>query len=253
MENEERTEDRTQAARVLSMALKLTTQLDRQEILKGFIESSASITGARYGAVAVFNDQGETVNFMWTGIPEEMAAKIGHPPVGHGVFADIPDNHFLIVNDMTHYINRFPWPKHHPVMENFLGAPVRIGGRVFGRLYLSDKPGGFSRIDGRNCELLAQAVAIAVQNSDVLASIAAKGDEERQQERVSIAGTLEKSAASQLDTSSNTLVQVRDELATQAQVPQSVLNRLDVAIRSINDSSEKIRSIISSLNVPGDE
>lgn len=253
MENEDRTEDRTQAARVLSMALKLTTQLDRQEILKGFIESSASITGARYGAVGVFNEQGETVNFMWTGISEEQAAKIGHPPVGHGVFADIPDNHFLIVNDMTHYINRFPWPEHHPIMENFLGAPVRIGGRVFGRLYLSDKPGGFSRIDGRNCELLAQAVAIAVQNSDVLANIAAKGDEERQQERVSIAGTLEKSAASQLDTSSDALVQVRDELAAQAQVPQSVLNRLDVAIRSIDDSSEKIRAIISSLNVPENE
>lgn len=250
---QEHTEERTQAARVLSMALKLTTQLDRQEILRGFIESSAAITGARYGAVGVFNDQGETVNFMWTGISEEQAAKIGHPPVGHGVFADIPDSHFLIVNDMTHYINRFPWPEHHPIMENFLGAPVRIGGRVFGRLYLSDKPGGFSRIDGRNCELLAQAVAIAVQNSDVLASIAAKGDEERQQERVSIAGTLEKSAANQLDTSSNALVQVRDELAAQAQVPQSVLNRLDVAIRSIDDSSEKIRTIINSLNVPGDE
>ncbi|MBR6459994.1 MAG: GAF domain-containing protein [Actinomycetaceae bacterium] len=253
MQHEEHAEERTQAARVLSMALKLTTQLDRQEILKGFIESSASITGARYGAVGVFDEQGETVNFMWTGIPQEQAAKIGHPPEGHGVFADIPDNHFLIVNDMTHYINRFPWPEHHPIMENFLGAPVRIGGRVFGRLYLSDKPGGFSRIDGRNCELLAQAVAIAVQNSDVLASIAAKGDEERQQERVSIAGTLEKSAANQLDTSSQSLIQVRDELAAQAQVPQSVLNRLDVAIRSIDDSSEKIRSIISSLNVPENE
>ncbi|MBR5950456.1 MAG: GAF domain-containing protein [Actinomycetaceae bacterium] len=250
MQFDERTEERTQAARVLSMALKLTTQLDRQEILRGFIESSASITGARYGAVGVFNEQGETVNFMWTGMSEEMAARIGHPPEGHGVFADIPDTHFLIVNDMTHYINRFPWPEHHPVMENFLGAPVRIGGRVFGRLYLSDKPGGFSRIDGKNCELLAQAVAVAVQNSDVLASIAAKGSEERQQERISIAGTLEQSAANQLDTSSNALIQVRDELAAQAQVPQSVLNRLDVAIRSIDSSSEKIRAIVSALNVP---
>ena len=242
-------DDRTQAARVLSVALKLTTQLDRQAILSSFIESAASITGARYGAVAVFNKAGETVNFMWTGMSEEDATLIGHPPTGMGVFAHIPDDHFLIVNDLARFFDRAPWPSNHPVMDNFLGAPVRIKDYIFGRLYLSDKPGGFTRIDGRNVELLAQAVAIAVQNADVLTSIQANEIAERVAERSAIANVLEKSSAAQLDISSESLTSVRDELARQASVPQSVLNRLDIAIHSISDSSSKIRSIIESLDL----
>lgn len=240
-------EERTQTGRVLSMALKLTTQLDRQAILKGFIDSSTQITGSKYGAVGVFNEEGETVNFVWTGISEEHASRIGHPPIGYGVFADIPDDHFLIVNDLSAYTNRYPWPKNHPIMENFLGAPVRVREYIFGRLYLSDKPGGYTRIDGRNVELLAQAVAVAVRNSDVLATMQAEESAQRLQERAAIAERLETSAATQLEASSGALTQVRNELARQASVPQAVLNRLDVAIYSIGDSATKVRNIIDSL------
>lgn len=154
---------------IISHALALTTRLDRQSVLQNFVDSSVLLTGAKYSALAVLDSAGETLEFVYTGIPRQLAAHIGHPPMGHGVFGDLPSETYLIVNDLEHYENRYPWPQHHPHMESFLGVPMRIHSRVFGRLYLGDKEGGFLPQDGKNMELLAQAASIAVENSRLYA------------------------------------------------------------------------------------
>ena len=48
--------------------------------------SRSQITGARYGALGVLDEDGETIErFITEGISDEVRAAIGHPPVGHGI------------------------------------------------------------------------------------------------------------------------------------------------------------------------
>ncbi|MDN6487258.1 MAG: GAF domain-containing protein, partial [Ancrocorticia sp.] len=115
--------------------------------------------------MAVLDSRGETLQFVFSGIEPWLADKIGTPPKGHGLLGDIPDDRYLIVNDLK----GGDYPPNHPHLHNFLGVPIRIQDRVFGRRYLSDKDGGFTDDDGNNMLLLAQAAAIAVENSRLYA------------------------------------------------------------------------------------
>ncbi len=156
-------------ASVMTHALDLTTRLDRQSVLQTLVDSAVELAGCKYGALSVLDSEGETLQFVFTGIDHWRAERIGPPPKGHGVFGELQDEHYLIVNELEGHPTRHPWPKHHPHMTSFLGCPIRIRDRVFGRLYLSDKPGGFTDEDGKHIELLAHAAAIAVENSRLYA------------------------------------------------------------------------------------
>ncbi len=159
----------TDLTSAISRALDLTTRLDRSSALQSFVESAVQLTGAAYGALAVLDSAGETLEFIYTGLPDSLAHYIGNPPAGHGVFTDIPTEGYLIVNDLLTYPHRYPWPEYHPIMSNFLGLPMHIHSRVYGRLYLAEKPGGFTDHDGRAMVLLSRAAAIAVENSRLYA------------------------------------------------------------------------------------
>lgn len=152
-------------ARVITRALELTTRLDQQSALQTFVDSAIEVTSCKFGALAVLDSRGETLQFVFSGIEPWLADKIGTPPKGHGLLGDIPDDRYLIVNDLK----GGDYPPNHPHLHNFLGVPIRIQDRVFGRLYLSDKDGGFTDDDGNNMLLLAQAAAIAVENSRLYA------------------------------------------------------------------------------------
>lgn len=150
---------------VMTYALELTTRLDQNSILQSLVESARTITGAKYSALGIVDSHGKTLQFVFSGLSQSTAEKIGHPPLGKGMFSDIPPDDRLIINDLETYGNRSSWPKFHPVMKNFLGVPIRAHGRVLGRLYLADKETDFTELDGDNITLLGQAAAIAVENA----------------------------------------------------------------------------------------
>lgn len=70
---------------IISHALSLTTRLDRASVLQAFVESAITLTGATYGALSVLDSRGETLEFVYSGIPKNLANHIGMPPKGHGV------------------------------------------------------------------------------------------------------------------------------------------------------------------------
>ncbi|XCB30199.1 GAF domain-containing protein [Arcanobacterium hippocoleae] len=150
---------------VLSKALELTTTLDRDTALQYFVDSACELTGARYAALGVLDTHGDTIEFHYSGLSKEIGSKIGSPPVGHGVFADIPERGALIVNDLKRYAHTAGFPAPHPVMHNFLGVILPANDQVWGRLYMADKPGGFTKTDAENMELLARGAQIAIQNA----------------------------------------------------------------------------------------
>ncbi len=153
--------------RLLEAALTLTGQLDLPDVLQDFVDLAAELTGARYSAMGVLDNLGSTVLFVHHGMDDRLEQLIGHAPHGEGLFAEIPVDSPLILEDLTQHPAFSGFPKDHPPMGSFLGVSVRIDEQVFGRLYLAERPGGFSAEDAAQIEYLARAAAIAIANSRV--------------------------------------------------------------------------------------
>lgn len=151
--------------RLLGAAIGLTSSLEVDDVLSGFVDSAAALTDARFAALAVLDNRGDTANFVHHGVDEATARALGHAPHGHGIFALIPNEGHLLLNSITDHPAFRGWPAAHPRMANFLGVPVRIREQVFGRLYLADKDGGFTEDDAHAMEQLASAAAVAVVNA----------------------------------------------------------------------------------------
>lgn len=138
-------------------------QVELSSILRSTVETAMELTGARYGALGVLGEHGALLDFVHIGIPDEQAKAIGHPPRGEGVLGTISKrSQTLRLLDITAHTDSVGFPEHHPAMETFLGTPVRAGDRVFGNLYLTDKPDGFTEQDQILVELLAVTAGSAV-------------------------------------------------------------------------------------------
>lgn len=152
---------------LMGAALDLTAQLDLEVLLTHLVDRAARLTGARFAALGVLDARGETTAFVHTGMDRQSARMLDHPPRGHGVFSLIPANDYVILEDLMEHPAFEGFPPGHPPMHGFLGLPVRIRGRVYGRLYLTDKPGGFTTEDAEQMVSLAEAAGVAVENSRI--------------------------------------------------------------------------------------
>lgn len=152
---------------LIQAALDMTKQLDIHEVLQQFVDQACSLTGAAYGALSVLDAWGETVMFLHHGFEANEASEIGHPPVGKGMIGAIPQTDALIINDIASHPLFTGFPAGHRRMQNFLGVPVQMRGRAFGRLYLTDKPRGFDADDVKLLKILGNVAGVAVENARI--------------------------------------------------------------------------------------
>lgn len=153
--------------RMLTAALELTSQLDLPDVLQDFVSLAAEITGAAYSALGVLDHMGTTVVFVHHGMSPETVALMPHTPRGVGLLGRIPVDGTVVLDDLTTSPDYTGWPEGHPLMREFLGTPLRINDQVFGRIYLANKPGGFTEDDVTNVHLLARAAGVAIMNSRI--------------------------------------------------------------------------------------
>ncbi|MDG4862868.1 GAF domain-containing protein [Streptomyces sp. T-3] len=144
--------------------LHLHTTLDR------IAETAASLTGAKYAAIGVINDKGDGLSdFVTHGISEQERELVGDLPDGRSglLGALIRDPVTLRLDDLTADPRAVGFPPNHPPMRTFLGVPIRVGGEVFGNLYLTEKQGGggFSVYDLHMVKVLATEAGIQIGNA----------------------------------------------------------------------------------------
>lgn len=121
---------------------------DLQALLDQLVRTAVETTGARYGALGVLGEHGQLSEFRHKGMDPSTVALIDHLPVGKGVLGTIiRTGEPLIVEEITRHPDSIGFPEGHPEMGPFLGVPVRAGEKIFGNLYLTDKPGGFDEDD----------------------------------------------------------------------------------------------------------
>lgn len=140
-------------------------QTDLDALLDVTVSTAMELTGARYGALGVVGEHGTLTRFIHHGLDDETAKRIGHPPEGRGVLGLITKTgEAYRLDKIADHPDSHGFPPHHPLMESFLGVPVRAGTSIFGNLYLTDKPDGFTDDDQSVVEALALLAGSAVNS-----------------------------------------------------------------------------------------
>jgi signal transduction histidine kinase len=149
----------------------LVGELDPEAVLERILEEARAITGARFAAVGVLDEERHQLDrFFTAGIDPATRRAIGHLPRGRGVLGVlIEDQRPLRLEDVGAHPYSYGFPPGHPPMRTFLGVPIVIRGQGWGNLYLTEKEGDepFTEADEEAAVALAQWAAIAIENARV--------------------------------------------------------------------------------------
>src|SRR5687767_8749364 len=160
--------DSERLERLVEVGRSLVAELNLPNVLDRVLEVAREITGARYAALGILDEEKrELEQFLTVGIDDEQRARIGSLPRGHGVLGLlIRDPRPLRLEDVGSHPDSYGFPPDHPPMKTFLGVPVLIRGEAWGNLYLTDKADGpFTDADEQALLVLADWAAIAIENA----------------------------------------------------------------------------------------
>ncbi len=216
---------------------------DLAEILQKLAQRAKDVTDADYAAISTFDEHGVLTRFVYTGISEEQARRLGEPPRGRGLLGELwHRDRSIRLADVSEHPNYSGWPEGHPEMAAFLGVPIRAGGRAIGSLYMT-------RDRGRANFTTADEVAAAVLALQAGVSLSYAMARERTgrlfllEERVRIAhdlhdGTIQSLYALGLEF---------DGLAARQGFPDEVRRSLRHGVERINELIADIRTYITML------
>lgn len=159
--------------RLLEAALALSSELDTEAVLQRIVEGAASVAGARYAAIGIYDSSGTITNFVHHGIDEATARAIGDLPHGRGMLGEvIVANGPIRLDDLGNDPRSVGFPPNHPPMHRFLGVPITRGGRRYGNLYLTEKSEdrAFDSDDEAFVTALAAFAAGAIESAQLAAT-----------------------------------------------------------------------------------
>src|SRR5687767_2756332 len=137
-------------AGLVEAGLALASELDLDALLQRIADLAREVVGARYAAVGVVGDDGLLLRFVYSGIDRETADAIGDLPHGRGLLGVlIEGGRPMRMREISQHSDSYGFPPNHPEMHTFLGVPIVVRDRIYGRLYLTEKQGGaeFSKDD----------------------------------------------------------------------------------------------------------
>ena len=156
---------------LLGASQSVVEAIDLPALLRRIVEAAVVLVDAEYGALGVIAPEGDLLEeFVYVGLDDAHAARIGHLPEGHGLLgALISDPHPIRLPEMSVDSRAAGFPPHHPAMTSFLGVPVRVRNEVFGNLYLTNRRDGtFTDEDEQLITALATTAGFAIDNARLL-------------------------------------------------------------------------------------
>jgi diguanylate cyclase (GGDEF)-like protein/putative nucleotidyltransferase with HDIG domain len=142
-------------------------------LLSRSVAMGTELTGAAYGAVSIWDEEGKNIYFFTAGLDPTEVAHLGEPPSGSGLLGQVCGAPGPIrLSDAGSHLGSIPLPPGHPAIGSFLGVPIPSIGRWKGAYYLIDKGSSeaFSLADEQLGEMLAAYVAAAVVTRQLAAS-----------------------------------------------------------------------------------
>lgn len=145
--------------------------LDLSTLLRTIVETAVDLVDAKYGALGVLAADGSLEQLVQVGMSASEVEAIGHLPKGIGLVGALTDEQRPIrLRHLTDDPRSRGFPAGHPPMDSFLGIPVRVRGRVYGNLYLTNKSTGeFSAEDEQLVTSLASTAGFAIENARLFA------------------------------------------------------------------------------------
>ncbi|HET9162450.1 MAG TPA: GAF domain-containing sensor histidine kinase [Solirubrobacterales bacterium] len=159
--------DEHRLRRLIDVGRGLVARLDLDAVLSEVVEVARELTGARYAALGILDeDRRELERFIYVGIDAEARKRIGDLPRGRGVLGELIRNPApLRLREVGEHPRSYGFPAGHPPMHSFLGVPIVVRGQVYGNLYLTEKKGGgFDDADEEAVTILAEWASVAIFN-----------------------------------------------------------------------------------------
>ena len=227
----------------------VTAELSLDSVLNKVVERARALVGARYGALSVVNDDGTIQTFITSGISPEVRARIGPPPVGHGLLGVVlHEGERLRLTDIGKDPRSYGFPPNHPAMRSLLAVPINCKGPFVGNLYLSEKESGreFTAGDEETLERFAVQAAIAIDNAHLHRQVA---DLAVAQERLHIAHEMHDGIAQVLGYV-NTKVQAATEYIRREKTEEGLIQLRELAAAAREAYGDVREAIVDLRTLP---
>jgi len=213
------------------------------EILTRLAGRAREVTSADFAAISTFDENGVLTRFIYTGMSEDQARKLGDPPRGRGLLGHLSSiDRPLRLDDLQKDPGYTGWPDGHPDMCAFIGVPIRAGGRTIGSLYMTrvreNEP--FNEADEASAAVLSLQAAVSLS----------AGLARERTGRISLLEERERIAHDLHDGTIQTLYAIGlecDALSHREDFPQEARDAFSGAVARVNDLISDMRGYISVL------
>jgi signal transduction histidine kinase len=160
-------EARDHLAKLLEATRAINSELNLQSTLRNVVQVARELVSAKFGAIGVISPEGTLEAFIHVGLADDVVARLGPPPTGRGILgAVIAEKQPIRLADLAEDHRSVGFPEGHPPMADFLGVPVRVGGTIYGNLYLTGSAHGeFDDLDEKIMLTLAGMAGTVIANA----------------------------------------------------------------------------------------
>lgn len=147
--------------------LEVSGELVLDAVLQKVVDHARLISHARFGALAVYREDGTIRTFVTSGLSPEERRAIGDLPRGRGLLGLVlHQGERLRLANVGEHPGSVGFPPHHPAMRSLLAVPVEGVGPYRGNLYVAEaEEGGFTAEDEETMSRFATMAALAVGNA----------------------------------------------------------------------------------------
>lgn len=160
---------------LVELNLQLGSETDLRRLLQNFGRSARQIVGARYSITAILDESGKHFRHLFTsGMDAEAAAQLGSWDPGTGVLKNLlRDGRCIRLRNPGGDPEALGFPRSHPPVHSWLGAPIASPTRVYGYIGLTDRIGHheFSCEDERLARILAAQTGRIYQNGSLYSEV----------------------------------------------------------------------------------
>ncbi len=157
-------------ARLSEASLHINESLEFEEVLQGVLDSARSLTGARFGVIALMDPAGLSKEFLSSGMTTEESGALWETPDGvrffdylNGIMGP------LRIRDLLGYFREAGLPELRvPIpVSAFLMTPIRCRGDRVGNIYIAKSGPGeeFSRDDEETMTLFSSQAGLVIDNA----------------------------------------------------------------------------------------
>ena len=162
---------RDRLSRLSQASLRINESLDFETVLQGALDSACSLTGARYGVIALIGASGRIEDSVTSGLTPEEHRRFMDYPEGMPFLEylnGIPEP--LRLRDFHSYMRSLGLPEFRPPFPvssplPFLSAPIRHLGENVGAIYVGEKEVEFTAEDEETLVMFASQAALVIANA----------------------------------------------------------------------------------------